>query len=282
MINNDIIESVIDWTRPHLDVKIFDKNGDEYIMNDRVVSFIEKVTNEINDKIINVYDYLVKGSILSFQWLDNSDFDLLIEIDDKIDDDEWRRLQDKIDDVYNGMLIPGTEHPLQIYLHRGKYNYDNADGIYKNNEWVKGPYNISVNVDNYMSKFNKIVSAIDINTGELKRDIIDYNIISKLPKEETQAIKQELENKIIEINKDVNKIISQYNHIRDMRHKAFASNMNPAEIITYGSKNKLPHNVIFKLLERYHYLKIMNDLKKISADGISTDEINDISNILGV
>ena len=61
------------------------------------------------------------------------------------------------------------------------------------------------------------------------------------------------------------------------RRAAFDKDMSPDEIRTYGVKNRLPKNVIYKMLEKYHYLKFYKKCKKILEDGIVTDkEVQDL------
>ena len=49
--------------------------------------------------------------------------------------------------------------------------------------------------------------------------------------------------------------------------------MTPEELTKYGTKNVLPENVIFKLLERYYYLRFMRELKILIDDNkIDTEE----------
>src|SRR5690606_22234258 len=150
---------------------------------------------------------------------------------------------------------PNTKHPIQIYLHPGNFNKDNADGIYDLDKgWIKGPYDLKVDIKKYLDDFNNIVSDLDETTGELKRNIIDYKILDSLPKSEMSKIKSELQNKLYEINANIYELLDQRNDVRQARKEAFSSEMTPAEIKEYGSKNALPDNVIFKLLERYHYI----------------------------
>jgi len=47
--------------------------------------------------------------------------------------------------------------------------------------------------------------------------------------------------------------------------------MSPDEIRQFGIKNRLPKNVIYKMLEKYHYLKFYKKCKKILDDGEVTD-----------
>lgn len=277
---NNIIESVIDTTRKTLDPLVFDKQGDKYVMRPDMVSFLQDVVKEIDEEVVSVNDFFVKGSILSFQWLDYTDIDLLLEID-PVNEADRRRIQDEIDERFN-INVPGTEHPLQIYVNPGKYDFKNADGIYYlDRGWARGPYNIAVNIDNYMNKFNKMVGSVDLATGELKRNIIDYNILKKLPKDEIAGLEGKIEQKLAEINDDVETLVFQYKHIRDMRHNAFREDMTPKEIAEYGTKNALPENVVFKLMEKYQYTAIMRKLKSLIADDEIEDcEIEEIEDIL--
>ena len=63
------------------------------------------------------------------------------------------------------------------------------------------------------------------------------------------------------------------------RRTAFDTDMTPDEIRTYGIKNRLPKNVIYKMLEKYHYLKFYKKCKQILDDGKVTDaEIDSLKN----
>lgn len=279
----DLFEAVIDQTRPTLDLAVFDKHGSKYEMKPSIKEWIKDIVGEIESEIVKINDYFIKGSILSFQWLDHTDVDLLLEAP-KMSEEDRDRLQDEIDDKYEALSIPGTEHPLQIYLNAGPYDHDNADGLYYLDDrgWEKGPYNLRIDVKDYMNKFGKIVSSIDMTTGELKRDIIDYELIKKLPSDEVNHLASELQSKLDEINDNIENIVFQFKHLRDMRHTAFSDDMSPNDIIKYGSKNKLPENVIWKLLERYHYVKVMRDIKELAGDDqeIEDHEIDDVKSRL--
>ena len=285
-LSSILSEAVIDWTRSTLDPDIFTKDEDEYEMRSDVSNFIKTIVDRVDRDVVDVKDWFVKGSLLSFQWRDTTDLDILIEIDKSTTDEERDRLQNQVDDEIGEILVPGTEHPLQIYLNQGQYNPVNADGIYYpdfrergwEHGWIKGPYNISINVGDYMSKFQKVAAMIDTTTGELKRNIIDYELMRELPKSEVKGIEKAMSEKLIDIEDAVEEIVSQYNHLRDFRHRAFSDEANPAEIARYGSRNELPDNVIFKLLERYYYLKWMRELKQIAEEG-DIDDDDDIEMI---
>ena len=48
--------------------------------------------------------------------------------------------------------------------------------------------------------------------------------------------------------------------------------MTPEEIRQFGKKHKLPKNIIYKYLEKYHYLKFYKKCKEILEDGKVTDK----------
>ena len=61
------------------------------------------------------------------------------------------------------------------------------------------------------------------------------------------------------------------------RRAAFDSDMTPDQIQKFGIKNRLPKNVIYKMLEKYHYIKFYKYCKKILDDGVVSDkEIDDL------
>ena len=64
------------------------------------------------------------------------------------------------------------------------------------------------------------------------------------------------------------------------RKDAFDKDMSPDEIRKFGVKNRLPKNVIYKMLEKYHYLKFFKKLNEIMEDGkITPDELKSLSKI---
>ena len=52
--------------------------------------------------------------------------------------------------------------------------------------------------------------------------------------------------------------------------------MSPEEIRKYGIKNRLPKAVIYKMLEKYHYITFYKYCKKILEDGVTDKEIDDL------
>ena len=118
---------------------------------------------------------------------------------------------------------------------------------------------------------------LDVIKGELKRDIIDYDELKELKPGEIKNLQDELDIKLKEIEKDLQDIIDIGDTVDAERRSAFDTEMTPDEIRTYGIKNRLPKNVIYKMLEKYHYLTFFKRCKKILDDGeVSDTEIDSL------
>ena len=267
-------EAVIDHTRKELDQDVFDGES----LKEHIEDYLRGVIDEINDEVVRVEDAFIKGSILSYQWNDRSDIDLMIIADEDITDEQYEVVQDEVYNRYNGNKIPGTTHPLQVYVNKGEYNYENADGIYHLNKgWIKGPYDLEVNTDDYMSEFEEVVKDIDLDTGELRRELINYEMLRKLSPDEVENFKQKLKDSLKDIDSQVEDLVSSRQEIKDARHAGFDRDMTPEEIKKYGSKNALPSNVIQKMLERYYYMQMLDELNNIYEDEkVSDHEVNDV------
>jgi len=279
-------ESPIDPVRPALDPVMFDEDEE---LKPEIMEFLKKIVDDIDKNVVPVIGKsLIKGSILSYQWLPHTDVDLLVEIDENINDHQWDVIGDQIEERYDGLFIPGTKHPLQVFAKRGKYDIADADGVYDlYRGWVKGPYSHKVDVQKYMDEFRDVVQNMDLTAGELRRDLIDYDILNDLGEDEIKGLKAQLRAKLDEIDQGVDSLLFQRQAVKDARRDAFDRDMTLDEIKEFGSKNLLPANVIQKMLERYHYMNILSKMKKIKDDDDKLDdddieELNDIFNIEGL
>jgi hypothetical protein len=122
-----------------------------------------------------------------------------------------------------------------------------------------------------LNDFNKKVQEIDVVKGELKRDIIDYDELKDLSPNDVLDLQDKINSKLEEIEDDLQQIIKIGDNVDVERRAAFDKDMSPDEIRLYGIKNRLPKNVIYKMLEKYHYLKFYKKCKQILDDGKVTD-----------
>jgi len=263
-----LTEAVIDPTRDTLDLKVFNQEDGRYVLKSEIRRQILDVVAEAVD--LPIVGLFIKGSILSRPWLEESDVDVLIETDLDVSDEDYERVKDQLKDL--NVLVVGTQHPLQLFIIRGEYDRTRADGLYdvRDDKWIAGPYDIEINVEDYWEHFEEVVHDIDLTKAELERDLIDHDVFSRLQARDVAGLEKRLTGKIEEINDSVEALVAQYQHLSDLRDYAFEKELSPQEIRAYGSKNALPDNVVFKLLQRYHYILFLKELKRL----VKHDEID--------
>jgi len=269
-----LFESVIDITRDGLSPQVFDNpKSDNPTLKHDVLHKIRHDVGRISADV-QVENYFIKGSILTNQWTRNADIDIFIQIDSTLTDDELRDLLydtwSEIDDSYE----EGISHPFQYYLSSKSYDFDNTEAAYdvENLEWIKKPTTKSIDIDDYMSKYRKYVSKFADYSEELRRDVIDYEILKEIPRDDVKGIEGMANSQLERIESDIIDYLDTYAEVRDMRQAAFSGDMTPAELKQYGVKSKLPGNVIFKFIERYHYQDLAKKLRAIIGKDKELDE----------
>ena len=142
----------------------------------------------------------------------------------------------------------------------------------KGQSFVKRPEDFEFNPNLYIRDFQKQVDKIDVLKGELKRDIIDYDELLELKPGEIKDLEKRIKSKLNEIETDLEDLKDIGDTLDTERRAAFDKDMSPDEIKTFSIKNRLPKNVVYKMLEKYHYLKFLKKCKMILDDGEVTDD----------
>ena len=230
------------------------------------------------------------GSILTHRYRNDADLDInvLFDVPKEKQEEERLRLSKKFlsannPDNIQGKLIPGTQHPINYYIITDKQTYDEqnkkADAVYdiEGNKFIKRPKDFEFNIDDYIDQFNKKVQELDVIKGELKRDIIDYRELEELKPNDILNLQDKIKDKLEEIEDSVEQIVKVGDGVDADRRAAFDRDMSPDEIQKFGIKNRLPKAVIYKMLEKYHYLKFYKKCKKILEDGkVDDKEVDDL------
>ena len=120
-------------------------------------------------------------------------------------------------------------------------------------------------IEDYMKEFRARVEKIDIAKGEFKRDLVDYKELVELDDDDIVNLRDKL-NKIKELEDDINTLIDMKDDALDKRKSGFEGEMSPEDIKKYGVRNRLPNNVVYKMLEKYYYFEFINKLKEIIGD----------------
>ena len=283
-------ESIIDIPRKTYAPGVFDdEDTNNPKIKSEIIGMIMKQFTEFK-KEYPILDYSLIGSILTKRYRNDADLDINVLFDVPEDKQEVERerlsklfLSSKNPENIQGKLIPGTKHPINYYFITDKETYESqnekADAVFDigKNRFIKRPEDFTFDVDMYINDFNKKVQELDIVKGELKRDIIDYNELKGLKPNDVLNLQEKIKDKLDEIEDDIEQIIKIGDGVDADRRAAFDKDMSPDEIQKFGIKNRLPKNVIYKMLEKYHYILFYKKCKKILDDGVVTDkEIDDL------
>jgi len=285
-----INESIIDIPRRTYAPKVFD---DADTKNPKIKDSVKKQIADQLKEFESEYPILktsLIGSILTKRYRNDADLDINVLFDVPADkqDEERERLSKKYlsaknPDNIQGKLIPGSQHPINFYFITDKQTYDDqnkkADAVFDidTNKFIKRPEDFNFDVGLYIRDFEKKVQELDVIKGELKRDIIDYRELEELQPDEILNLQDRINDKLEEIEDSIQQIVKVGDGVDADRRAAFDKDMSPDEIQKFGIKNRLPKNVIYKMLEKYHYLKFYKKCKKILDDGkVSDDEIDDL------
>lgn len=275
--NSYINESVIDIPRNSLDPTVFQFRDDSYpIMHPMIKTQIQYDIEDIDD-VVHVNRYYVIGSILTNKYSPTSDIDINVEVNAR----NKMEMEDAIKVIkdINGRLAPGTTHPINYYIMENKYDLMKTDAAYDvdREQWIKEPKVDDDFIDGYMNKFETTVNGIDLDTAELRRDIIDLEELTQLDDKDINGLEDRIHAKLDEIEDTIDSLISNYSNVTNLRKTAYDTDMTPAQIKKYASKNKLPENVTYKLMERYFYIDFLRKIKKKFAEKeIDASDIKDI------
>jgi len=275
----DLIESVIDIPRKDYAPGVFDDADSENPkLKQKVLDMIDKQIKEF-EKLAPVVSTSLIGSILTKRYRNDADLDINVLFDVPEDEQEERREQySKLLRDINGKNVPGTEHPVNYYVITDpkvlENNNKKADGIFsiKDNKWIKKPDEDTFEPEKYEADFRKQVQELDIINGELKRDIIDYTELKQLSNNDVLNLQALVNEKLEEIEESIRRLKEIGDKLTNDRRDIFSREMTPDEIREFGKQNKLPKNVIYKMLEKYHYMKFYKKLKDILEDDKVTDQ----------
>ena len=284
-----IKESIIDIPRKTYAKGVFD-NADT---NNPKLK--EKVRQQVLDgiktfeKFGKVVKYTLIGSILTKQYRKDADLDINILFDIPGSKAEQEKVHEEIREYQgeiNGQVIPGTDHPINFFsiIDPATFNKarEMADGTFDidANKFIKRPEPSTFEPEKYVADFQRRVAEIDVVKGELQRDMIDYEELKELSPADIEGLEKLVSKKLAEITDSIKTLIDIGDKTTQDRKDAFLADMSPDEIRKFGTKNRLPKNVIYKMLEKYHYLKFFKHLKDIMDDGkVTSDELKSLSKI---
>ena len=271
-------ESIIDIPRRTYAPGVFDDaDTNNPKLKQKVLDIIKKDLKTF-EKFGPVVSVKLIGSILGKRYRNDADLDIDVLIDLPPEDRETIGLEArKSVSVINGRNIPGTKHPINYYVQSDPAVNDahlkTASGIFDvfKQKFDKRPKEETFDPEVYQAEFEKKVNEIDVVKGELKRDVINYDELNELQPGQIKNLQSKIQKKLKEIEDSIEKFSVMGDELMQARRDLFNKPLTPQEIQKYGVAHKLPKNVIFKYLEKYHYITFFKKCKKILDDGEVTD-----------
>jgi len=292
-------ESSIDFARKDLDPQVWKNEGNSYILQPQVKERILNVLGQYPgvDLVGMAQRIAIVGSITSNQYQDDADIDVHIVPKDITGWDAGKVTQVQQwfnvhrDDV-DGWV---GSHPIEIYIQTIPAQDDLSVGVYdiQKDTWLVGPKKVDLDYDPY-DDFSNIADDVrssvknaDSLFGELRRDIIDYDTIKqamgRLSGDAKQKLLNSLRNKLEELEDNITALYGERGKWVAARRgaskpKSSQQALHDVELV----KKWQDENAIFKFINRYKYLKIINGLEELlSDDKISPNEIDKIKRIMG-
>jgi len=299
-IKENVSESSIDFPREGLDLAVWNKEDDSYTLREDVKKKILAILEEYPDIVLkDIVDTIhIVGSIGTNLYEDDCDIDVHVIPKDFTGWNEkkvrevWNWFNDHRDEI-NGYV---EKHPIEIWIQTDVNQDLLSDGCYDLlvNKWKKGPMVVPMDYDPY-EDFSHIADDIravsrdaDILFGELKRDVIDYDVINRamerMSGEDKKRLLQKLQAKLEEIENDITVLYTKKKSWVDIR-TSVSKPATPEQALkdVELAKKWRDTNATFKFVNRYHYLRTINLLKELLGDDeITPDEIDKIKNIMGV
>ena len=277
-----IFDSVIDPTRPTLSKYVFSFNNNSYELLDGMK---HKILNNIMwlPDVANVKNIYITGSIVTFNYTNQSDVDITIDIDD-LPIDKFKSIRSKLLDLC-GVDMAGP-HEINYFVRMGSnLSIDYYDSLYDllNDEWIIGPAEVGVNVERYINYFDNMISKLDVEKAELLSDLAGFYQLSLIDDDSKNTIINKAQEKLDAINDDIKNIKDTYTNILVKRKNA-VENPSAADLIKYKSGNALPDNVVYLLLRKFCYINFLSSIKKIynENDGeIKSSDVKDVKDAFG-
>jgi len=290
--------SVIDYARVGLDNTIWDTSGPELKLWPNIsLQIIDIAASALDDFDIPesvVKGIYVYGSIMTNQYNAKTDVDCRILLSrskmtaiypDLTGDEIFSYLED----VLHGQKAGDTEHPLNYSViiegeqeDLGRTKFDPVYDVI-NDKVIREPIFVAEDFDpdeeftTERDQIEVVMENLDKLLRDTKTKTIDFAVLKEAigHVKDPEKLKQRLQNKLKEIEIDIERLVAEYESIKEERSKALTQESET-------SPHRLPGNVKHKYLERYQYLDVLKKLKHILKDGVTPKEIPDVAEALHV
>lgn len=281
----DVTASILDEPAETLDPMIFDlsENSTAPKMRDEVR---EKIIDQLQKARVNpdaIKAILFFGSSAAYQYDPDSDFDIAVVVDPSLTR-QGEEILGLNHHISNELFIGG--HPVTYYFREDEYPVDGSDSIYDlvGNFWIRVPERSESAIgnpeyDDTIDDAREWAKVLDVQIGELRRDVIDYEKLQSAYQRSSDERKHDLYDRvqdvISQLNADVAALANESDELHATRLKAFQDDLEEAgedAAKQYLSRNWMPENVLYKVLERYRYTKLLKMMDKLNKEGLFDDQ----------
>ena len=306
--------SILDYQKHELCPEIWDS---EHQLKPGVKSFVYKsiegffVSLNIEGYSHCIIDIFIASSLASYFYRDDTDLDVKIVIDIeafKNYNEEYRNYsyEEILDNfirlgrenIWLTATIPGTTHPLDIYFYPQTElladHLEKFDSLYNvgEDEWIKKPTKFGKSISpshilNYAKeRAKKYIEKITGDIDQARRDTIDFLLLKdymkSLSKDDVRRLKVDFENSLEKVNDSIEDLVEDTEILKTLRTRAFLkSNLEEDLEKVMGSINYSDGNLVFKVMQRYGYMKILVEIYKlIGDDGVQPVEVPGIYRVL--
>ena len=265
MVYTKLRESVLTLAKDELDPVIFQPNDEGTpTLRENIRIQILKDIDEIR-KVLPVVNFYIIGSILTKNYDVRTDIDVSVQIDaQQVDSISTADIMHLLTNL-NGRMAGETAHPINYYVVLEDFDDTKVDAAYDivNDKWLKLPKAYEPDVEKWSLKFQETLKSIDIATGAIRRDLIDIEEIRGLHTNKIKKLKILMKQKLQHLEELLKQLVSVHRDTKMLRKMAFDRFLTPHEIQEYGSRNLLPENILYKLLEKYYYIKFIKKIESI-------------------
>lgn len=276
-----INESIIDPPQKRLDPDIFEVDNPARLKQ-LVKSQIQRGIDILDTHAgITVLDYRLIGSILTHRYSPDSDLDINVLIEGDFTNSV------KVATMISGRQIPGTKHVINYHVLNQRIVWETAnrlaDGVFNvaQNRFERLPVSKPFDLELYWKDFTRISGAIDQASIKLKKAVLDYDALKLAQPNQLRALRVLAARKLRDIKMIAQKLSDIYKIVRSRKDSIYTKEMSQEDVIRYGEVNRLPANVIYKLLEKYHYMKLLHSINRIIGNDatLSLDELRELRQI---
>ncbi len=278
-------ESVLTLAKDDLDPVVFQPNVEGTpVLRETIRIQILKDIDEIR-KILPVVNFYIIGSILTKNYDVKTDIDVSVQVDaQQVDSIATADVMHLLANL-NGRMAGETAHPINYYVVLEDFDDTKVDAAYDviNDKWLKLPKAYEPDIEKWSLKFQETLKSIDITTGEIRRDLMDIEEIRGMHTTKIKKLKILMKQKLQHLEELLKQLVSVHRDTKMLRKMAFDRFLTPHEIQEYGTRNMLPENILYKLLEKYYYIKFIKKIESIldERDELELTDVPQIKKVMG-